>query len=194
MDGPISDLPASVFFDVLLSTIVFSIAMSTTTEEIETQLNFVLTTDTLSNFIFSTYRTTVEYVQHVISIALLMMSSFDEAEKDFSLYSAITEAMPPDLYDYFDPYQTDLGDSFAWDLEREFNSQTYPSWLAQLPEEVQTYFITRWMGAVLDSTDLLGSSLTFATALGLTKGAGGMTTTAAGSVTFAYLYKTHDYF
>jgi hypothetical protein len=115
------------------------------------------------------------------------MSSFDEAERDSRLYSLVTDAMPPDLYDYFDPYQADLADSFAWELEREFNSQTYPSWLAGLPEEAQTYFITRWMGAVLDSTDLLGSSLTFATALILTKGPGGITTTAAGSATFAYV-------
>jgi hypothetical protein len=95
--------------------------------------------------------------------------------------------MPPDLYDNF---QTVLGHSFAWELEREFYSQTYPSWLAGLPEEAQTYFITRWMGAVLEETDLLGSSLTVATALVLTKGADGMTTTAAGSATFAYVYCT----
>jgi hypothetical protein len=95
--------------------------------------------------------------------------------------------MPPDLYDNF---QTVLGQSFAWELEREFYSQTYPSWLAGLPEEAQTYFITRWMGAVLEETDLLGSSLTVATALVLTKGADGMTTTAAGSATFAYVYCT----
>jgi hypothetical protein len=95
--------------------------------------------------------------------------------------------MPPDLYDNFIPYQTDLGQSFVWELCDEFYSQTYPSWLAGLPEEAQTYFITRWMGAVLESTDLLGSSLTVGTALVLAKGADGMTTTAAGSATFAYV-------
>jgi hypothetical protein len=111
------------------------------------------------------------------------MSSFAQYEKENSMFSAVTEAMPPDLYSQFQPAYN--GDAFYVQLVQEFNSQTYPSWLAELPETVRTYFLTRWMGAVLDRTDLLGSSLTVATALVLTKGADGITTTAAGSATFA---------
>jgi hypothetical protein len=41
------------------------------------------------------------------------------------------------------------------------------------------------MSAVLDSTDLLGSSSTVVTALVITRGFGGVTSTVAGSATFA---------
>lgn len=92
--------------------------------------------------------------------------------------------MPPDLYDRF---YVESGGPFAAELVREFYTETYPSWLAQLPETVQTYFITRWMGALLDSTDLLGSSSTVVKAMVLTKGTDGVTTTAAGTATFAYV-------
>jgi hypothetical protein len=84
-------------------------------------------------------------------------------------------------------FNTDSGaaETFVMELEDEFRYETYPSWLAQLPETVQTYFITRWMTAVLDRTDMLGSSSTVVTALVLTKGSGGVTSTVAGSVTLA---------
>lgn len=97
----------------------------------------------------------------------------------------VSTAMPSDLSEYF--YATDAlaGYQFARQLAREFTDGQYPSWLAQLPEPAQTYFISRWMSAVLDSTDLFGSSPTVVTALVLTKGSGGVTSTVAGSATFA---------
>lgn len=110
-----------------------------------------------------------------------------EVEKEHSIYTIIKAAMPSDLYNRLNVDQG--GGQFAGELVREFHSETYPSWLAQLLEEDQSYFITRWMGAVLDSTDLLGSGLTVAKAMVLTKGTDGVTTTAAGSATFAYVYQ-----
>jgi hypothetical protein len=51
----------SVFLhlNVLLYTIVFSIVMPTTTDESDTQWNYILTTDPVSGFIFSRYSTTL---------------------------------------------------------------------------------------------------------------------------------------
>ena len=97
----------------------------------------------------------------------------------------VTAAMPDDLYDPFLEPDGSAGYTFVRRLESEFDSETYPSWLAQLPETAQTYFITRWMGAVLEQTDLLGSSSTVLTALVLTKGTGSVTSTVAGSATIA---------
>lgn len=84
-------------------------------------------------------------------------------------------------------FDTDSGaaETFVMELEDEFRYETYPSWLAQLPETAQTYFITRWMIAVLDRTDMLGSSSVTVTALVLTKGSNGVTSTVAGSATLA---------
>ena len=97
----------------------------------------------------------------------------------------VTAAMPPALHDPFLQSDESDGFNFATELVHEFHGGQYPSWLAQLPETVQTYFITRWMTAVLDRTDMLGSSSTVVTALVLTKGSGGVTSTVAGSVTLA---------
>ena len=95
--------------------------------------------------------------------------------------------MPNELYDPFLEAGS-AGYTFVRRLESEFDSETYPSWLAQLPGTAQTYFITRWMSAVLDQTDLLGSSSTVATTLILTRGSNGVTSTMAGSATFACVY------
>lgn len=101
------------------------------------------------------------------------------------MFSMVTLAMPADLYDPF--LETGSGDGwqFVRSLETGFDTETYPSWLAQLPDTAQTYFITRWMSAVLASTDLLGSSSISAKALVLTKGSDGITATVTGSYTFA---------
>lgn len=99
----------------------------------------------------------------------------------------VSTAMPPYLSDAFFATDGAAGNEFAVDLMSEFDRGKYPPWLAQLPQTVQTYFISRWMSAVLDSTDLLGSSSTVVTALVLTRGSGGITSTVAGSATFAYV-------
>lgn len=78
---------------------------------------------------------------------------------------------------------SDDGYDFTVELVHEFNAGKYPDWLSQLPETAQTYFISRWMSAVLDRTDLYGSSSTVVPALVLTKGSGGVTSTVAGSAT-----------
>ena len=103
------------------------------------------------------------------------------------MFFMVTSAVPTDLRSPFFNATSEAGYSFVNLLEDEFNSETYPSWLAQLPATAQTYFITRWMSAVLDQTDLLGSSSTVVTALALTKGRNGVTSTVAGSATFAYV-------
>ena len=102
--------------------------------------------------------------------------------------------MPTELSDPFYAVDDAAGNDFAVELMSEFDRGKYPTWLAQLPETAQTYFISRWMSAVLDSTDLLGSSSTVVTALVLTKGSGGITSTVAGSATFAYVCRaiTHS--
>jgi hypothetical protein len=97
----------------------------------------------------------------------------------------VTAAMPPALHDPFLQSDESDGFNFATELVHEFHGGQYPSWLAQLPETVQTYFISQWMGVILDRTDLLGSSSVTVTALVLTKGSGGITSTVAGSATFA---------
>ena len=96
----------------------------------------------------------------------------------------IPTAMPTDLSDLFFATGGAAGNNFALELMSEFE-RGKPSWLAQLPETVQTYFISRWMSAVLDSTDLFGSSSTVVTALVITRGSGGVTSTVAGSATIA---------
>ena len=106
------------------------------------------------------------------------------------MLSMITAAMPSDLHNPFLQSDDYAGYSFINELIHEFNSETYPSWLAQLPETVQTYFLTRWIGMVLDSTDLLGSYSTVVTALVLTKGSSGVTSTVAGRATFACVHRT----
>jgi hypothetical protein len=98
----------------------------------------------------------------------------------------VTMAMPDELYDPF-LESASAGYTFVRRLESEFDSETYPSWLAGLPQTAQTYFVTRWMSAVLNQTDLLGSSSTVATALILTQGTDGVTSTVAGHATFAYV-------
>jgi hypothetical protein len=98
--------------------------------------------------------------------------------------SMISTAMPTDLSGPFFAADDAAGNDFAVELMSEFE-RGKPSWLAQLPETVQTFFISRWMSAVLDSTDLLGSSSTVVTALVITRGFGGVTSTVAGSATFA---------
>jgi hypothetical protein len=164
----------------------------TTDEDRDIWTLVALTSDTQGHLTFSSFSTTEKYVdrnrKHT-HYNNLTMSSFAEYEKENSMLSAVTNAMPPALYSQFHQPAYD-GDEFYGELVQEFYSQTYPSWLAELPETVQTYFLTRWMGAVLYRTDLLGSSLTVATALVLTAGADGITTTAAGSATFAYVYFT----
>jgi hypothetical protein len=93
--------------------------------------------------------------------------------------------MPSELkFPFLDSRNSNDGYDFAMELVHEFNGGVYPSWLAQLPETAQTYFVSRWMGAVLDQTDLFGSSSVVVTALVLTKGSGGVTSTVAGSATF----------
>jgi hypothetical protein len=97
----------------------------------------------------------------------------------------LTTAMPSGLSNNFRASNSMDGYYFAIELMHEFNNGAYPSWLAQLPETVQTYFVSHWMSAVLDSTDLFGSSPTVVTALVLKKGSGSVTSTVAGSATFA---------
>lgn len=97
----------------------------------------------------------------------------------------VLTAMPTELSGAFTVTGGDAGYAFAVELMREFDRGRYPSRLAQLPETAQSYFISRWMSVLLDSTDLLGSSSTVVTALVLTKGSGGVTSTVAGSATFA---------
>lgn len=99
----------------------------------------------------------------------------------------ITSAMPEELDKPFRKHDSDAGDSFVRELEEEFIYETYPSWLAQLPKSVQTFFITRWIGAVLDQTDLLGSAPTVVTALVLTKGSDVVTSKVAARATFAFV-------
>ena len=105
------------------------------------------------------------------------------------MLSMITAAMPSDLHDPFLQSDDYAGYSFVNELIHEFNSEVYPSWLAQLPETVQTYFLTRCIGAVLNPTDLLGSYSTVVTASVLTKGPGGVTSTVAGRAIFACVHR-----
>jgi hypothetical protein len=121
-----------------------------------------------------------------------MTSPADDA-KESALFSMLTTAMPAELQSPLLDSQSYAGESFVRELEGEFLSETYPSWLAQLPETAQTYFITRWIGAVLDQTDLLGSSSTVVTALVLTTGSGGVTSTVAGRATFAFVCRVITY-
>ena len=101
------------------------------------------------------------------------------------MMTVITTAMPAELYIPFLETTSSAGYEFVERLVDEFDSQTYPAWLAQLPETVQEYFISRWISAVLSQTDLLGSSSSVATALVLTRGSNGVTSTVTGKATFA---------
>ena len=113
-----------------------------------------------------------------------MISSAEDTSVS-SMESVVTAAMPPGLYDPFLETDEYAGYDFVTELVNEFDDGNHPSWLAQLPETAQTFFISRWMGAVLDRTDLFGSSSVVVTALVLTKGSGSVTSTVAGSATFA---------
>lgn len=113
------------------------------------------------------------------------MISPDEDASEDALFWSVVSVMPHSLDVPFLESDSSAGNDFVNGLIDEFNSGTYPSWLAQLPETVQTYFMTRWLGAVLDSTDILGSLPTVVTALVLTKGSGRATSTVAGLATFA---------
>ena len=115
--------------------------------------------------------------------ALTVPSSAEDANVS-AMASMIPTAMPTDLSDLFFATGGAAGNNLALELMSEFE-RGKPSWLAQLPETVQTYFISRWMSAVLDSTDLFGSSSTVVTALVITRGSGGVTSTVAGSATIA---------
>lgn len=101
------------------------------------------------------------------------------------MMTVVTTAMPAELYLPFLETTSSAGYEFVERLVDEFDSQTYPAWLAQLPETVQEYFISRWINAVLSQTDLLGSSSSVVTALVLTRGSDGVTLTVTGKATFA---------
>ena len=103
------------------------------------------------------------------------------------MFSGIVAAMPPELHFPFldSPNNNDDGYRFFKNLASEFEGEEYPSWLAQLPETVQTYFTSRWMGAMLESSDVFGSTSEVVKALVLATGSGGVTSTVAGSVTYA---------
>ncbi|GAB7329877.1 hypothetical protein MBLNU13_g01588t2 [Cladosporium sp. NU13] len=121
---------------------------------------------------------------------LTVLGSAEDASVS-AMASMVSTAMPPYLSDAFFATDGAAGNEFAVELMSEFDRGKYPPWLAQLPQTVQTYFISRWMSAVLDSTDLLGSSSTVVTALVLTRGSGGITSTVAGSATFARSQSWH---
>lgn len=118
------------------------------------------------------------------SVALAVISVAEEASVS-AVLAIITAAMPSELHDPFVKADSSAAYAFARELVNEFDDGNYPSWLAQLPETAQSYFISRWMSPVLDQTDLLGSSSTVVTALVLTEGSGGVTSTVAGDATFA---------
>jgi hypothetical protein len=101
------------------------------------------------------------------------------------MLSMITAAMPSESHDPSVKADSSAAYKFARELVNEFDDGNYPSWLAQLSETAQSYFISRWMSPVLDQTDFLASLSSVVGALVLTEGSGGVTSTVAGSVTFA---------
>jgi hypothetical protein len=105
------------------------------------------------------------------------------------MLSMAASAMPDELDIPWIESGSSDGNDFVKELVKEFNSETYPAWLAQLPDPVQTWFITRWIDAVLDSTDLLGSLPVTMTALVLMEGSGGVTSTVAGRATFTCVHR-----
>jgi len=116
---------------------------------------------------------------------------------DYSFESVMSnmvlKAMPGNLFMPFLETSSDAGDVFVTRLAVEFDHETYPHWLAQLPTPAQKYFQSRWMGAILDETDLLGSSSITVTALVPTRGSNGVTSTVTGSAIFACVWEVIKY-
>lgn len=78
-----------------------------------------------------------------------MISSAEEASVS-AAWSMVLTAMPTELSGAFTVTGGDAGYAFAVELMREFDRGKYPSWLAQLPETAQSYFISRWMSVLLN--------------------------------------------